>query len=50
MAASDGMSDFEIMRLLTTNINTTKKVTSSVVKEIQENSLQENSVKFMRRG
>ena len=58
MAASNGMSDFEIMDIPPTNVNIPKKVKSPVTNEIQKltltkpitakNSVKENSVKFTR--
>ena len=60
MAASTGMSDFEIVATPRTNVNILKKVTSPVTNEIQKltltkpvipiNSFNENSVKFTRQG
>ena len=55
VAASNGMSDFEIMGTLPTNVNTPNKVTSPVTKEIQKlrstkPATLKNSVKVTRRG
>ena len=60
MAASNGLSDFEIMGTPRSNVNTPNKVTWPVTKEIQKlrltkpatlkNSVKENSVKVTRQG
>ena len=60
MAASIGMSDFEIVGTSPTHVNTPKKVTSPVAKDIQKlrvtkpatpkNNVKENSVKFTRQA
>ena len=60
MAASNGMSDFEIMVIPRTNVDIPKKVTLPVTNEVQKltltkpltpkNSVKENNLKFTRQG
>ena len=60
MASSNDMSDFEIMGTPPTNVNTPKKITQPVAKEIEKlrltksatpkNRVKENSVKLQGEG